>query len=328
MSLQSQAILAGVDAATTVHRMLRTEESAVERSSPYIDVFGAIDELAVPLYFAPLDNLLGACIREHGPAVGIVVTSRRRLHIQRFTAAHELGHFVLEHEGSLDREILTPWSSRKDPRETAADSFAAEFLIPNWLLTMVAQQHAWWDSSRLSDPGTVYQLSLRLGASYSATCWALGAHSILPVPTAAELSKVPPRKLKKELLPSGFEPPHGWADVWKITDRDHGRKIMASPEDILVLDLAESAAAGYLWEVDDSNVPVVRIVHDHSAIDFDRIGAATRRHLLLEISERSPDSRIALRHHRAFDKSDSLGSLSLIACTSGAHPEGEFRGSN
>lgn len=35
-----------------------------------------------------------------------MVTTERSLHIQRFTAAHELGHVILEHRGSMDREIL------------------------------------------------------------------------------------------------------------------------------------------------------------------------------------------------------------------------------
>src|SRR5262249_61495232 len=55
--------------------------------------------------FRPLKNLLGAYFSD--PDTGVLVTTKRPLPVQRFTAAHELGHAVLGHEASLDdAEVL------------------------------------------------------------------------------------------------------------------------------------------------------------------------------------------------------------------------------
>ena len=63
-------------------------------------------ERDIPVMFRPLKNLLGAYIDD--PGQGVMVTTQRQLPVQRFTAAHELGHAALGHEASLDEEdILT-----------------------------------------------------------------------------------------------------------------------------------------------------------------------------------------------------------------------------
>jgi len=45
-------------------------------------------------------------------------------------------------------------------------------MLPDWLVVAHARRHK-WSKRDLVIPDTVYQLSLRLGASYAATCWAL-----------------------------------------------------------------------------------------------------------------------------------------------------------
>jgi Zn-dependent peptidase ImmA (M78 family) len=49
---------------------------------------------------------------------------------QRFTIAHELGHYVLRH-GTSPRDYPNSFTTgTKDPRERAANQFAAEILMP------------------------------------------------------------------------------------------------------------------------------------------------------------------------------------------------------
>lgn len=48
---------------------------------------------------------------------------------QRFTLAHELGHYVLEH-GSGFRDTTYSFDRNFNPRETEANYFAAELLMP------------------------------------------------------------------------------------------------------------------------------------------------------------------------------------------------------
>lgn len=49
---------------------------------------------------------------------------------QRFTLAHELGHFALNHGGGFRDNSVSFGNSNYDPRETAANAFAAELIMP------------------------------------------------------------------------------------------------------------------------------------------------------------------------------------------------------
>jgi hypothetical protein len=68
----------------------------------------------------------------------IQVATRFRITSQRFTLAHELGHFLL-HPGRVyfrDRELSAPGDHREYV-EIEADAFAAEFLMPRSFLNRV-----------------------------------------------------------------------------------------------------------------------------------------------------------------------------------------------
>ena len=81
------------------------------------------------LLFRPLRGLLGAYLGQPSfPRAGIIVSTQRDLHVQRFTAAHELGHMVMGHEPSLDGEEIGLWRGESsNPQEVEADAFASEF---------------------------------------------------------------------------------------------------------------------------------------------------------------------------------------------------------
>lgn len=51
----------------------------------------------------------------------------------RFTIAHELGHYFL-HIKDDARQIVTSFRRGQSPRETAANKFAAELLMPKNLI--------------------------------------------------------------------------------------------------------------------------------------------------------------------------------------------------
>lgn len=103
MASRREAILHGTKEAARLHRDLGIR-AKIEGRGGRIDVFGAILGLDLPLLFRPLKGLLGAYLP--GPYPGIMVTNQRALPIQRFTGAHELGHAVMKHEGSLDDESI------------------------------------------------------------------------------------------------------------------------------------------------------------------------------------------------------------------------------
>ncbi len=239
-----EAILEGAQAAARLHDTLGTRK-LVESTSGCVDVFGALLAAKAALVFRPLEGLLGFCVR--GPnRPGVVISTQRPLRVQRFTGAHELGHVVLGHTLSLDGEEILGRDEAADEFEIAANSFASSFLIPKWLLQMHARRQG-WDRSSISDPHIVYQLALRAGASYEATCVALERHGIMDRITTDRLMAKPRRELKAELL-RGLEIENYYPDVWLLTERDEGLAIEGQPDDLFVLRLHEKAGAGYLWD--------------------------------------------------------------------------------
>lgn len=232
-----------------LHRDYALQEQAASGGGR-IDVFRVILQLGVPLLFRPLSGLLGAFLPR--PTPGILVTTQRNLSIQRFTAAHELGHYVLEHAASLDDESILKRSPYNRPTysqvEIAADVFAAEFLIPKWLLlTHLSRQN--WSHSEVAQPAIVYQLSLRLGTSYSATCRALLRHGITDNSTYSVQAAQMPKAIKKSIL--GQAPPENWrSDVWLLGPNDEGAIIEGRPGDIFIVRLRENVGSGYLWNFD------------------------------------------------------------------------------
>ncbi len=127
--------------AERLHKQLGTK-SRLQEASGAIDVFGAVVQCDVALLFKRLDGLLGAFMRK--PSPGIIVTTERPLAIQRFTAAHELGHSYLKHSASLDDESIlhrSPYADAAyDHMELAADTFAASFLMPEWAINFHAER--------------------------------------------------------------------------------------------------------------------------------------------------------------------------------------------
>lgn len=238
------AILEGAQAAARTHSQLTIRES-VQDSGGAVDVFGSILALDATLLFRPLDGLLGAYIP--GPYPGVIISTQRPLSVQRFTGAHELGHVVLGHEVSLDGEEILQRapSADRNELEIAADSFASAFLLPKWLLQLHAKRQG-WNRASMSDPHLVYQLSLRIGASYEATCMALERHGIIDRALRQLLTAKPRREIKAELL-QGFAVEDFRRDVWLITERDEGMTLEGTPDDLFVLQLKERGGAGYLW---------------------------------------------------------------------------------
>jgi Zn-dependent peptidase ImmA (M78 family)/predicted secreted protein len=296
------AILEGAQAALRLHEQLGTRQ-ALESAIGCVDVFDALLDADVALLFRPLEGLLGFCIK--GPETpGVVVSTQRPLHIQRFTGAHELGHVALGHTMSLDGdEILQRGGSLRDEREVAANSFASSFLLPRWLLQLHARRQG-WNRASMEDPHAVYQLALRLGASYHATCVALERHGIIDSNTREKLIAKPRRELKIELLHDvGVE--NLYADVWVLTERDEGLTLEGQPDDLFVLRLGESGSAGYVWntaELAESGFTILRDKREIPPLDAG-VGGKVTRALTLRRSEPASGT-LALEQKRPWAKAE------------------------
>ncbi len=277
-------ILHAVYEAERLHREFGSR-ARVEAGEGRIDVFNMLVERDIPLVFQPLKNLLGAFVDT--PDMGIMVTSRRPLPVQRFTAAHELGHQALGHEASLDEEeILTralfAGERDYDRREIQANAFASQLLTPPWLLAHHMKRQG-WTRDNLADPVVVYQLSLRMGSSYTATCYAIEQAKGIDAWTRERLLKVKPKAIKQSLV-SPYERETWYGDVWLVTDRDHGMLLEGGRSDLVVLQVEEHPSSGYRWQFGDLTDAGLSINADDrmSRTGEEHVGGVVMRTLMAE----------------------------------------------
>jgi Zn-dependent peptidase ImmA (M78 family) len=297
-----EILLEAMAAASRLHQQLDSEQIA-DKLGGGIDVFGAISQLAVTLVFQPLDGLLGAFMSH--PAPGIIVTTERGLAVQRLTAAHELGHFQLRHQVSLDTdEILDrrPFGSAGyDLQELAADAFAIDFLMPEWLLESHAIRQD-WSAESFADPRVVYQLALRIGASYEATCRTLQRYNTISNDTLKKHLSLKPKRIKQELL--GSHRLDNWnPDVWVLSERDRGTLIQGGPQDLFLIHLRENSGAGYLWNVEQLAQSGFVIVSDEIRIANDEVGGPVNRVLIAE-SQFPNEGQFELEQRQPWDPSE------------------------
>ncbi|MGW4370771.1 ImmA/IrrE family metallo-endopeptidase [Nocardia takedensis] len=121
------------------------EEQGVD--SPAVPVESIANALGIQVVRSAADwNQSGFLLRESGQAI-IGLNSRNAPVRQRFTIAHELGHFHL-HEGKkliVDQSAVINnrnqlASSGTDAEEIEANAFAAALLMPKQMLRDAAQQ--------------------------------------------------------------------------------------------------------------------------------------------------------------------------------------------
>lgn len=334
----SAAVRKGTQAAARLHQRLGWRKG-IEAHGGNVDVFGAIYSINLPLLLRPLQGLLGAYLSE--PAPGVLVTTQRPMSVQRFTAAHELGHYSMHHRPSLDEENilrrmplsgLPPMpgegsspatSGSADAQEIEADAFAVEFMMPRWLIHWHAARQG-WTSDHLRRSACVYQLALRIGASYEATCWALVRHRLIERSVARELLNVQPREIKAALL-TPYRPNDYRGDVWLLTERDAGTRIDGSRKDLFVLCLAEHSGGGYLWDFDQLKASGFGIVRDEiEATDANGVGGHVVRRVTA-LTDEPYRGRIAFDERRPWEPDDPIASIEVDVDLTGPEEEGLSR---
>lgn len=291
------AILEGAAAAARLHDELDIRH-AVETTGGSIDVFGALLALKVALVFRPLNGVLGLCIRGAERA-GVVISSQCPLHIQRYTGAHELGHVYLGHAASLDGHEILTCAGLQSELEIAASSFAQAFLLPKWLLRFHARRQGWSRSS-VGDPHVVYQMALRVGASYEATRIALSKHRIIDDVIASRLGDTSTQDIKAELLAT-LTREDASPDVWLLTQRDADSVLEGNPDDLFILRLAEDSRAGYLWDtahLEESGFAILRDQQETVADAGDGGTCATRALLARSLDPERRSLELELKNSR------------------------------
>jgi len=307
---QRDEILRAVYEAGRFHKE-HDAKGRAERGEGRVDVLGMIVKQDLPCIFRPLKGLLGAFLAD--PDRGVIVTTKRPLPIQRFTAAHELGHAVLGHEASLDSEEVLAralFSADKyDPREVQANAFATELLTPPWLIVQHMKTQG-WTRGDLTKPDIVYQLSLRMGSSYSATSYALREVKAIDSATCAGLLKIKPRTIKQSLI-EPYEPTSWYGDVWVVTERDNGAILEGSRTDLILFRLSEHASSGYIWQFGDLVDLGLALRRDIRAVALDQhVGGIVLRLVVAE-SEGPVTGRVGIDEVRPWLATDALNSMHL-----------------
>jgi Zn-dependent peptidase ImmA (M78 family)/predicted secreted protein len=240
-----------------------------------VDVYTAIEREQVWLMFQPLDRLYGAYRRQNSP--GIVVHAGHPGRLQRFTAAHELGHHLLGHELSVDsrEEVERASLGSLPPQEIEAQAFAATFLMPVQLINRALGHLGLPRRPDEIDPQHAYRISLELGSSYTATVTQLRALERITANNARNLLRVQPIDIKTQLA-LGERPANSRADVWPVGVEDNGRDLWIGLDDEVHALLPEIPTTGYRWRpVPDSDA--VQIAGDQPVRARDETGYGTVR---------------------------------------------------
>lgn len=216
------------------------DDLGVDQTKP-VDVFDAIDRLGLDLTFMPLSNLMGAIL----PSGGVLITTRRPTSVQRYTAAHEIGHWILDQERlALDSE--TEINGVSDVAgERLAQLFATYFLMPPPLVRGTAARHGVRPGTSPT-PAQAYLISRDVGASYEALVRQLNNLRYYPWPQVEALLRIPVLQAKQQAA-FGRRPDNGRADVWPVEAPADGAHLRVAVDDELVLALPENRTTGYRW---------------------------------------------------------------------------------
>lgn len=301
-----RAILRGMKGAMRLLQDLGCDQGS--KRSQRVDVFESIDRCGATLMFQPLDKLLGAFMKEDGTA-GIILNTERPLGMQRFTAAHELGHLTLGHDPQADDDNILRRGPIPDarvyrstpPEEREADAFASYFLLPAHLIKeqMTVQG---WDPYHLSSPQAVYQASLRFGTSYTGAVYGLERERVIGAGLRRELLKAKPKELKLGLLDNAATLPNRRSDVWRLTERDEGAVIEAGRDDLFLLRLNEATGAGYVWTFDELERAGFVILKDgREPVPVGEIGSPTVRRVIAQAGDHPSTHTFRLKECRPWD---------------------------
>ena len=209
-----------------------------------VDVFRLCEQLGLWLAFLPLDRLLGAFIREG--AGGVLITSERPVTVQRYTAAHELGHWKLGHKTThvFDDESQVFGATSDDENESLAQVFAAALLMPPPLVfdTLERLGGVADDVSEVD----AYTVAREAGVSYEAAVRQLANLEIISRDRLSELLDTAPLEIKTR-IGRGQRPVTGHADVWPVDEDWHGHRLDVHIDDEAVIFLPENRTTGYRW---------------------------------------------------------------------------------
>jgi Zn-dependent peptidase ImmA (M78 family)/predicted secreted protein len=323
-ALKSPLELARRDGARAAQRLYW---GVVDAGSRRVDVFRLIESAGIWLMFQPLGNLYGAYQREDGTR-GIIINSKHPLILQRFTAAHELGHHELGHEDSVDTELeIEDFASTSiGPQEAAAQSFAADLLMPLELVNAGLRRLGLSIKATTLSGDQVYQLALELGVSYRAMIFRLVGLRRLSVEAGRMLRRERPIDIKIERSHRRLE--HHRNQVWVLDGSGREQTIEPWVGDEIHVVLAEIPSSGYVWLIDNGAVAPKSpnlTLEDEAFEGHSQRPGATGQHRFIFKVQRPGEYQIRLRKDRPW-RADSAPAATFEARVAAeAFPTGDDR---
>ncbi|WP_159997792.1 ImmA/IrrE family metallo-endopeptidase [Roseomonas sp. 18066] len=127
------------------------------------DLFSTIRDMGIRVFRRRLENSNISGLFMNHPEAGrcILVNLAEGLARQRFSAAHELGHAILDADDAPITLSMVAGGSNPEWVEVRANAFASHFLIPPGLLAVMPRDH-------MADPAGVSALAERLRVSVPA----------------------------------------------------------------------------------------------------------------------------------------------------------------
>lgn len=164
----------------------------------HLDVYAQFRRLGIHLFRRKLQNSNISGLFVKHPVAGhcVLINYNEDIYRQRFTAAHEAGHSILDGDESL---IVSLKKDRTSLVETRANAFASHFLMPPEFLLSIPSDAPW-----LQEKAVIW--SSRLKVSTEALAYALKDAGLIDDMTVANIKRVRvPKNLKEDPeLPSNL----------------------------------------------------------------------------------------------------------------------------
>ncbi len=171
-------------------------EAGLSLNGP-MDIYALCDHLGITVQFVPF-SMEGLYRRGHPPR--ILLSAMRPLVRRNYTCAHEVGHHVFGHGSTIDEltaELATPGTFQ--PAEFLVQTFAGFLLMPTLAIRKAFAQRGW--SATSATPAQLATVAGSFGVGYSTLVDHLTySLDLLPRARADQLRKVPPARIRRELL--------------------------------------------------------------------------------------------------------------------------------
>jgi hypothetical protein len=192
------------------------------------DVYELISKYGLALRFTNVSSLDGLYLSD-GLLGSINVSTLRPSGHQRFTAAHELGHFIFGHGAHLDEKIEDMESDSTE--EGVADTFARHLLMPK--RAVLRGFRSLGTTATAATPEQYYAVASWLGGGYSTliqhTRWTL---QLIDSPRLHQLILKTPQQIKRRQVPSISWT--GRKELWPITSWWQGANIHMQVGDVVM----------------------------------------------------------------------------------------------